>query len=141
MQQTSKYQFNLVEGSDDFSPTPLNQNMEKVEEALGDMEDAVDGVMEAAYTPENKPFVVGSYTGNLANTKFTLGFRPSLVMIGRPCSGNDQDNALSTCNVFQGDGIANVLTFDNDGFTVIGNVYTYPHINWRGYQYIYIAFR
>ena len=34
MQQTSKYQFNLVENSDDFSPTPLNQNMEKVEDAL-----------------------------------------------------------------------------------------------------------
>ena len=38
MQQTSKYQFNLVEGSDDFSPTPLNQNMEKVEEVLENME-------------------------------------------------------------------------------------------------------
>ena len=34
MQQTSKYQFKLIEGTDDFSPTPLNDNMEKVEEAL-----------------------------------------------------------------------------------------------------------
>ena len=34
MQQTSKYQFNLVDTTDDFSPEPLNQNMEKVEEAL-----------------------------------------------------------------------------------------------------------
>ena len=33
MQQTSKYQFNLVDATDDFSPEPLNQNMEKVEEA------------------------------------------------------------------------------------------------------------
>lgn len=34
MQQTSKYQFNLVDTTDDFSPAPLNQNMEKVEEEL-----------------------------------------------------------------------------------------------------------
>lgn len=34
MQQTEKYQFNLIEGSDPFSPEPLNQNMEKVEGAL-----------------------------------------------------------------------------------------------------------
>ena len=34
MQQTTKYQFNLIETSDTFSPDPLNQNMEKVESAL-----------------------------------------------------------------------------------------------------------
>ena len=34
MQQTSKYQFNLIETGDTFSPDPLNQNMEKVESAL-----------------------------------------------------------------------------------------------------------
>lgn len=41
MQQTSKYQFNLVEGSDDFSPAPLNQNMEKVEEELSGLSTAL----------------------------------------------------------------------------------------------------
>ena len=51
MQQTSKYQFNLVEGSDDFSPTPLNQNMEKVEEVLETLDAAVD---EAQSTAKNE---------------------------------------------------------------------------------------
>ena len=32
MQQTTKYQFNLVVATDDFSPDPLNQNMGKVKE-------------------------------------------------------------------------------------------------------------
>ena len=141
MQQTSKYQFNLVDGSDDFSPTPLNQNMEKVEEVLDDMEDAIDGVMEAAYTPDNKPFATGSYTGNLTPTKFTLGFRPSMVIIGRHYSGNDETETVGTCHVFQGNGVTNVLTLDNDGFTVIGDVYNYPNINWGGRNYVYIAFR
>ena len=31
MQQTSKYQFKLIEGTDDFSPGPLNDNMEMVD--------------------------------------------------------------------------------------------------------------
>lgn len=35
MQQTEQYQFNLVETGDAFSPAPLNENMEKVEAALG----------------------------------------------------------------------------------------------------------
>ena len=40
MQQTSKYQFNLVESGDAFSPAPLNDNMEKVEAALENAEAA-----------------------------------------------------------------------------------------------------
>ena len=53
MQQTSKYQFNLVDATDDFSPDPLNQNMERVEQeldglsaaltqGLGGLEDSLD---------------------------------------------------------------------------------------------------
>ena len=41
MQQTTKYQFNLVDATDDFSPTPLNQNMEKVEEELDSLTSAL----------------------------------------------------------------------------------------------------
>ena len=46
MQQTSKYQFNLVEGSDDFSPAPLNQNAQKTEAALVAMEESLTGQIE-----------------------------------------------------------------------------------------------
>ena len=34
MQQTDKYQLNLIEPSDTFSPAPLNENAQKLEEAL-----------------------------------------------------------------------------------------------------------
>ena len=39
MQQTSKYQFNLVDATDDFSPDPLNQNAEKTETLIAGVED------------------------------------------------------------------------------------------------------
>ena len=34
MQQTEKYQFNLIEGADDFSPEPLNENTQRAEALL-----------------------------------------------------------------------------------------------------------
>ena len=39
MQQTTKYQFNLVDTTDDFSPAPLNQNAQKTETLLAGMEE------------------------------------------------------------------------------------------------------
>lgn len=38
MQQTEKYKFNLIETSDDFSPTPLNKNAETAERELARVE-------------------------------------------------------------------------------------------------------
>ena len=61
MQQTSKYQFKLIEGTDDFSPTPLNDNMEKVEEAL----DTQAAALEAA-KGEFPVVRLGSYTAATA---------------------------------------------------------------------------
>ena len=61
MQQTSKYQFNLVEGSDDFSPTPLNQNMEKVEEELSGLESSV--MANLGTIGHNLRIQTGSYVG------------------------------------------------------------------------------
>ena len=46
MQQTSKYQFNLVDTTDDFSPAPLNQNAQKTEAALVAMEESLTGQIE-----------------------------------------------------------------------------------------------
>ena len=103
--------------------------------------DAAQATADNAYCPNYMPFATGSYTGNLTPTKFTLGFRPSMVIIGRHYSGNDETETVGTCHVFQGNGVTNVLTLDNDGFTVIGDVYNYPNINWGGRNYVYIAFR
>ena len=145
MQQTSKYQFNLVEGSDDFSPTPLNQNMEKVEEALEGMETAVEAAQEAA---EEKPYVVGNYTGDGASTArhFNLGFKPSFLIIGgQNGSYTEGDEVLYRLAIVGGPWSASVATLENTGFYVSGesssDLKRKPRLNVNNYRYYYIAFR
>lgn len=94
MQQTSKYQFNLVDTTDDFSPTPLNQNMEKVEEALSgistDLEDGLSEVTSAMGSGGNTARIscgsyvgTGTYGAGNPNT-LTFDFRPLLLIWGDP---------------------------------------------------------
>ena len=84
MQQTSKYQFNLVEGGDDFSPTPLNQNMEKVEQELSGLASSV--MANLGTIGHNLRVETGSYTGtgtygqNHPN-RLTFSLYPLVVMI------------------------------------------------------------
>lgn len=91
MQQTSKYQFNLVENTDDFSPAPLNQNMEKVEEELEGIEESLtEGLAEVMANlgsgGHNARIAYGSYVGtgtygqSNPNT-LTFGFRPVVVIL------------------------------------------------------------
>ena len=142
MQQTTKYQFKLIEGSDDFSPQPLNDNVEKVEEALSDMEDAIDGVMEAAYTPDNKPFVVGSYSGGGLNSKMiTLGFRPSLVIISGDKYTDDPTEAAQYFTVANSNRPGLVVELEDTGFSVATYSGYLPVLNESGRSYRYIAFR
>ena len=137
MQQTSKYQFNLVEGSDDFSPTPLNQNMEKVEEALEGMETAI----EESYSSGNKPYVVGSYTGTGNTQTIEVGFRPSAVLVGKHYSSADASEAGGMCALIGGGGVSGILLFKDNGFTVYDNTSTrYPSVNWKHDGYWYVAF-
>lgn len=110
MQQTSKYQFNLVDGSDDFSPAPLNQNAQKTEtlfegleedlaaletslgQSMTDLEDSVDESLASVLAAvgsggHNARIAFGSYTGTgkrgsgNPNT-LTFDFVPVLVFVG-----------------------------------------------------------
>lgn len=99
MQQTSKYQFNLVEGSDDFSPAPLNQNAQKTEAALVAMEESLTGQIEemegslaslaanVGTAGKTARIAWGSYTGTGTYgqdtpTVFACDFKPMLVIVG-----------------------------------------------------------
>ena len=110
MQQTSKYQFKLIEGTDDFSPTPLNDNMEKVEDALealdasvaeqlGDVEDAMDTLeagVESSLANLTAALGTGGHTCRMAYGTYTgsgqygenhpnsltFDFTPVLIIIG-----------------------------------------------------------
>lgn len=76
MQQTEKYQFNLVESTDAFSPAPLNENMELVEMQFQ--------AVEAAYGAGsgNARIACGSYS-LMSDQAYTLKtpFQPMLVVL------------------------------------------------------------
>ena len=69
MQQTSKYQFNLVDATDDFSPEPLNQNAQKTETALTEMEETLAQVAAA-----NRVVKLAQLSGGAAAQILTIDF-------------------------------------------------------------------
>lgn len=85
MQQTEKYQFNLIEPSDTFSPDSLNENMEKVE-AQFDAARAEAAAGDAALDQrlqvfEAKHFVMDYFTGTKdLSQDILLGFTPKVVI-------------------------------------------------------------
>ena len=94
MQHTNKYKLNLIEKDDTFSPDPLNDNMEKVEEAL-ERETAARQAADAAEAQaragadsaldtrlqaiEAHKIVFGS--ANNTSTTANLGFTPLLLYV------------------------------------------------------------
>ena len=81
MQQTTKYQFKLIEGSDNFSPQPLNDNVEKIEEELS----AIDTALARAYTTDRRPtqiFSIGlNATHSAGDTLYTFPEQPEFILL------------------------------------------------------------
>ena len=108
MQHTSKYQFKLIEGTDDFSPAPLNQNAQKTETLLAgmeedlaaleadlagqiqDVEESVTAVTTALGTGgHNARIAWGTYTGTGAfgvgsPNSLSFDFTPAVILIRTP---------------------------------------------------------
>ena len=88
MQHTETYNLNLIETTDTFSPDPLNQNAQLLEDALAAETSArtsADGALDQRVTVlEARRIVTGIYTGSSSTdypTKFVnLGFTPKLVL-------------------------------------------------------------
>ena len=90
MQHTSKYQFKLIEGTDSFSPGPLNDNMEMVEEQFEAVEEEFSEVMTNLGSGGNTARIscgsyvgTGTYGAGNPNT-LTFDFRPLLLIWGDP---------------------------------------------------------
>ena len=150
MQQTSKYQFKLIEGTDDFSPTPLNENMEKVEEKLSELNDTVAQHTAAIGTGgHNCRIAFGSYQGTgtygaASPNSLSFDFCPVAVFLGaqqrtdfsgwpgvflRPCPTSRPDIGGKTMTV----------TWTDNGLSW----YQTEHGDWQnnsaGYTYYYVA--
>ena len=135
MQQTTKYQFKLIEGSDDFSPQPLNDNVEKIENALEGMEEALGQF----YSPDNKPYVTGYYTGDRTYQEIILGFQPSFVIVSGDSGSSDEMLWQYSAVIYPNHSAANASITSN-GFGV-GDAGYFPNLSERYRTYYYIAFR
>ena len=84
------------------------------------VQDAVDNVAKNAYSPSNKPYVVGSYTGTGQEMTINLGFRPSFLIIsGAEITYPASTSALSVYNLFTGGNILpECVSFTDKGFTL-----------------------
>lgn len=82
---TENYGFCQWEATDQVLREEFNKDNAKVDEVLKETADvalAAQALAQAAYSPENSPFVVGSYTGDgTAKRKIELGFTPKAVLV------------------------------------------------------------
>ncbi|MGN0985697.1 MAG: hypothetical protein ACI4OU_04310 [Candidatus Enterenecus sp.] len=74
MQQTETYKLNLIEGSDAFSPQPMNDNMEVIEGALEALAGGQLHIAAGSYTG------TGTYGEDTPNS-LTFDFQPKVVII------------------------------------------------------------
>jgi hypothetical protein len=92
MKQTNQYKLNLIESGDTFSPTPLNENAEKMESALKAQNDAL-GALQTKHAQDISTLssgalkiATGSYQGTGTSgsggmNTLTFSFVPKLVIV------------------------------------------------------------
>lgn len=84
MQQTEKYQFKLIDPADDFSPAPLNDNMEKVEQELENLESSLTAAIGSGGSTARMAWGTYTGTGTYGQSNpmsLTFGFRPLVVWV------------------------------------------------------------
>ncbi len=95
-----------------------------------------------AYTPSNKPYVVGSYSGSgVGKKEITLGFRPAAVLISGDSYTTDEADLVLYSAIVTADGPGLVVEITDTGFEVAVVGSYMPFLNRSGYSYRYIAFR
>ena len=128
----------LWEPTDQVLRTEFNQNWTKIDTAVNAAQETAEAAQSAA---EQRPYVIGSYTGNGGTQSITLGFQPSFVIItAQPA--NPRDTALIA--ISGGSEAASTLSFTETGFTVMvapTPYETYPLTNQNGTFYHYLALR
>ena len=128
----------LWEPTDQVLRTEFNQNWTKIDTAVNAAQETAEAAQSAA---EQRPYVIGSYTGNGGTQSITLGFQPSFVIItAQPA--NSRDTAFIA--VSGGSEAASTLSFTETGFTVMvtpTSYETYPLTNQNGTFHHYLALR
>ena len=122
MQQTQTYKLNLIETSDTFSPAPLNENMEKLEDAISASAADLDSRVTVL---EGHKIAAGIYTGNGSGwMSVPLGFTPIAVIAQPPGNVSYMVTTGGKCNDLQ---------LETGGFKV------YEYLNNQNHVYHFLA--
>ena len=125
--------------------------MEDFNDAMSAIESGLDGAVskaDAAFSPDNLPYYVGSYTGTGdENQKVEVPFRPSLVIVSGMTESSSADSTEFIRYFACTGNNANVrrrIQIVNGGFMVyppINYGYRTPSLNEPNRHYDFIAFR
>ncbi len=138
MTKTENLNLNLIEPSDPVSPEPLNANMAALDAVVASNKSETDAALAEKYSPSNKPYVVGTYTGNGGARTIFLDFRPKLVMISG--QGRGDNNKVENYFVLSAGGNSQKsLIIHDDSFHVSNS--SAPYLCSADRTYDYIAFR
>ena len=144
MNYTKNYHLPQWVETDRIQMEDFNQAMADIDEGLNEVKTMVENVQDA-YTPDNMPFVIGTYTGNGAETNrdINLGFKPRFVIIsGMARTGNTTNAQFSRFGFFGATGsTVTVAQITNNGFRLVNSSLQYPELNTANVVYTYIAFR
>ena len=145
MQQTSKYQFKLIEGTDDFSPTPLNDNMERVEEELEGLAENLGSIGHNLRVETGSYVGTGTY-GQSNPMQLTFELHPVVVMI--VCTSSHYASPPCTmmrpapCSIFAAGGspsLAIEVTWGEHSVSWYSTLDSNCHVNEQGASYHYLA--
>jgi len=95
-----------------------------------------------AYSPSNKPYVTGTFTGNGGTQEINLGFRPSFVIIGADQIATSDVVAAGRVALSAGGVNTRRISLTSNGFRVhFSETTPLPRINYNNGTFDYIAFR
>ena len=126
--------------------TALDQGIKTAQDTADTAESKADAAQTTAnsvadaYTPDNKPYVIGTYSGNDGTRQIELGFQPSLVIAAGDTAQSEETGLLYTGMFSPGSSITSG-SVESYGFKVSSVSGYYPNLNARYVSYRYIAFR
>ena len=138
--KSQNLKLHLWEPEDDFLRTEFNENFSAIDAAVKADRAAI---AMAQSTAEEKPYVVGNYVGTGKEMHITVGFKPSSVLI---FSDQKQVSTTHAVGRFSAAGrlVGNeMVTMTDTGFTLAAfdQEFWYPMVNYKTFQYEYIAFK
>jgi len=136
MKYTNKYHLPQWEEDDRIMRTDFNNAMAALEDGLSTAQSAAD----RAYSPEKRPYTIGSYAGNGETSTVKIGFRPRFLIVSAQFL--TVANSYPTNVIVAAPGLlTSVLTFLEDGFSIRADSGSRPQMNEPGKTYHDIAFQ